>query len=71
MHHWLQIDQAISGQDYLSDQAARTEVFDALRRVLDQYCLLLTPRSLPSPSTMLLTAMRSARAPSTARRSFR
>ena len=49
MHHWLQVGRRMSAQDYLRDQAARTEVFDALRQVLNDFRLLVTPTlaSLP------------------------
>jgi amidase len=43
MHHWLRIGQTMSAQDYMCDQTVRTEVFDALRRVLDEFRLLVTP----------------------------
>lgn len=43
MHRWLEIGEAMSAQDYFNDQMVRTEVFDALHRVLDEYRLLLTP----------------------------
>ena len=43
IHHWVRIGQAASAQDYHRDQAVRSEVFDALRPVLDRYRLLVTP----------------------------
>ena len=43
LHHWIRVGQAASAQDYHRDQTVRSEVFDALRVVLDEYRLLVTP----------------------------
>jgi amidase/aspartyl-tRNA(Asn)/glutamyl-tRNA(Gln) amidotransferase subunit A len=41
--HWDEIGRRMTAMQYLSDQAVRSEVFDALRRVLDRYDLLVSP----------------------------
>ncbi|MHA1549179.1 MAG: amidase [Alphaproteobacteria bacterium] len=41
--HWDEVAQNMSVAQYLSDHVARTEVFDALRNVLDRYDLLVSP----------------------------
>lgn len=41
--HWDEIGRRLTVTDFLADQAVRTEVFDALRGVLDTYDLLVSP----------------------------
>jgi amidase len=41
--HWDDIGRSLTVTQYLSDQAVRSEVFDALRGVLDRYDLLVSP----------------------------
>jgi amidase len=41
--HWDEIGRRMTATQYLSDQAVRSEVFDALRGVLDRYDLLVSP----------------------------
>ena len=41
--HWDEIGRRMTAVQYLSDQAVRSEVFDALRGVLDRYDLLVSP----------------------------
>jgi amidase len=41
--HWDEIGRRMTAMQYLSDQAVRSEVFDALRGVLDRYDLLVSP----------------------------
>jgi amidase/aspartyl-tRNA(Asn)/glutamyl-tRNA(Gln) amidotransferase subunit A len=41
--HWDEIGRRITVPQFLNDQAVRTEVFDALRSVLDRYDLLVSP----------------------------
>jgi amidase/aspartyl-tRNA(Asn)/glutamyl-tRNA(Gln) amidotransferase subunit A len=41
--HWDEIGRRLTVVQYLADQAARTDVLDALRNVLDRYDLLLSP----------------------------
>jgi amidase len=41
--HWDAIGRRMTVTDLLADQAVRTEVFDALRTVLDRYDLLISP----------------------------
>ena len=41
--HWDEIGRKMTAAQYLSDQAVRSEVFDALRGVLDRYDLLVSP----------------------------
>jgi amidase/aspartyl-tRNA(Asn)/glutamyl-tRNA(Gln) amidotransferase subunit A len=41
--HWDDIGRNMTATQYLSDQAVRSEVFDALRGVLDRYDLLVSP----------------------------
>jgi amidase/aspartyl-tRNA(Asn)/glutamyl-tRNA(Gln) amidotransferase subunit A len=41
--HWDEIGRKITVPQFLADQAMRTEVFDALRSVLDRYDLLASP----------------------------
>jgi amidase len=41
--HWDEIGRKITVPQFLADQAMRTEVFDALRNVLDRYDLLASP----------------------------
>src|SRR5262249_34663053 len=41
--HWDGIGRRITGGQYLADQSMRSEVFDALRRVLDRYDYLVSP----------------------------
>jgi amidase len=41
--HWDEIGRRMTVTEYLSDQAVRSEVFDALRSVLDRYDLLVSP----------------------------
>jgi amidase/aspartyl-tRNA(Asn)/glutamyl-tRNA(Gln) amidotransferase subunit A len=41
--HWDEIGRKMTVTDFLSDQAVRTEVFDALRSVLDRYDFLVSP----------------------------
>jgi len=41
--HWDEIGRRMTVTDFLADQIVRTEVFDALRAVLDRYDLLVSP----------------------------
>ncbi len=41
--HWDGIGRSLTVTQYLSDQEVRTEVFEALRAVLDRYDLLVSP----------------------------
>jgi amidase len=41
--HWDEIGRKLTAAQYLSDQAVRSEVFDALRGVLDRYDFLVSP----------------------------
>jgi amidase/aspartyl-tRNA(Asn)/glutamyl-tRNA(Gln) amidotransferase subunit A len=41
--HWDEIGRQLTAAQYLSDQAVRSEVFDALRGVLDRYDFLVSP----------------------------
>ena len=41
--HWDEIGRKITVTQFLDDQAIRTEVFDALRKVLDRYDYLVSP----------------------------
>ncbi len=41
--HWDEIGRKMTAAQYLSDQAVRTEVFDALRGVLDRHDFLVSP----------------------------
>ena len=41
--HWNDIGRTMTATQYLADQAVRTEVFDALRGVLDRHDLLVSP----------------------------
>jgi amidase/aspartyl-tRNA(Asn)/glutamyl-tRNA(Gln) amidotransferase subunit A len=41
--HWDEIGRSMTVTDFLADQAVRTEVFDALRSVLDRYDFLVSP----------------------------
>lgn len=41
--HWDDIGRRLTVPQFLDDQAVRTEVFDALRGVLDRYDLLVSP----------------------------
>jgi amidase len=41
--HWDEIGRSMTVVQHISDQAVRTEVFDALRTVLDDYDFLLSP----------------------------
>jgi amidase/aspartyl-tRNA(Asn)/glutamyl-tRNA(Gln) amidotransferase subunit A len=41
--HWNEIGRRLTVTEYLADQAARSEVYDALRTVLDRYDLLVSP----------------------------
>ena len=41
--HWDAIGRRMTATDYLADQAVRSEVFDALRAVLDRYDFLVSP----------------------------
>jgi len=43
VHHWLGIVQPRSAYDYFRDQVVRSEVFDAIRAVMDEYRLLVSP----------------------------
>ena len=43
LHHWIHVGQAATAQDYHRDQTVRSEVFDALRVVLEKFRLLVTP----------------------------
>jgi amidase len=42
-HHWAEISARMTAMEFLRDQEIRTEVFDAIRTVLDNYRLLITP----------------------------
>jgi amidase len=41
--HWDEIGRKMTAVQVIADQAVRTEVFDALRSVLDRYDFLLSP----------------------------
>src|SRR5947209_7330575 len=41
--HWDEIGRRLTVTQFLADQEVRTEVFDALRAVLDRYDLLVSP----------------------------
>ncbi len=41
--HWDEIGRKMTVTQFIDDQAVRTEVFDALRSVLDRYDLLVSP----------------------------
>jgi amidase/aspartyl-tRNA(Asn)/glutamyl-tRNA(Gln) amidotransferase subunit A len=41
--HWDEIGRKMTAAQYLADQAVRSEVFDALRTVLDRYDFLVSP----------------------------
>jgi amidase len=41
--HWDEIGRKLTVTQFIADQAIRTEVFDALRTVLDRYDLLVSP----------------------------
>jgi len=41
--HWDEIGRNLKVTDFLSDQVIRSEVFDALRKVLDRYDYLVSP----------------------------
>ncbi len=41
--HWDEIGRRLKVTDYLDDQIVRTEIFDALRKVLDRYDYLVSP----------------------------
>jgi amidase/aspartyl-tRNA(Asn)/glutamyl-tRNA(Gln) amidotransferase subunit A len=41
--HWIEIAYGLTLLDFLRDQEIRTEVYDAVQRVFDQYDLLATP----------------------------
>jgi amidase/aspartyl-tRNA(Asn)/glutamyl-tRNA(Gln) amidotransferase subunit A len=41
--HWDEIGRKLTAAQYLADQAVRSEVFDALRDVLDRYDFLVSP----------------------------
>jgi amidase/aspartyl-tRNA(Asn)/glutamyl-tRNA(Gln) amidotransferase subunit A len=41
--HWDEIGRKMTATQFLSDQAVRTEVFDAFRAVLDRYDFLVSP----------------------------
>ena len=41
--HWIEIGYGMSVMDVWNDQIARTEVYDAIESVLQQYDLLVTP----------------------------
>jgi amidase/aspartyl-tRNA(Asn)/glutamyl-tRNA(Gln) amidotransferase subunit A len=41
--HWDEIGRQMTVTQFIEDQAMRTEVFDALRSVLDRYDLLVSP----------------------------
>jgi amidase len=41
--HWDEIGRKLTAAQYLSDQVVRSEVFNALRAVLDRYDLLVSP----------------------------
>ena len=43
MHHWNEIGLAMSAQDLRRDQAMRTQVYDAIQGVLNDYRLLVSP----------------------------
>src|SRR5262249_14447943 len=40
---WLELGYRLTLRDFLNDQAARTEVYDAIQGVLNTYDLLVTP----------------------------
>lgn len=42
-HHWLNAVQRRSAHEYFQDQVVRTEAFDAIREVMDNYRLLVAP----------------------------
>jgi amidase len=42
-HHWAEVSGRMTATEYLHDQEIRTEVLDAVRTVLDNYRLLVTP----------------------------
>ena len=68
--YWDEIGRKMTVTEYLADQAIRTEVFDALRSVLDRYDYPgVTDARRASRSTMQPTAIRSVRPKSRARRS--
>jgi amidase len=41
--HWVDVATRMSALDYMRDQAIRTEVYDAIQGVLDDYDLLVSP----------------------------
>ena len=41
--HWLEVGSRMSIHDVIRDQVMRTEVYDAIQGVLDEYDLLVTP----------------------------
>jgi amidase/aspartyl-tRNA(Asn)/glutamyl-tRNA(Gln) amidotransferase subunit A len=41
--HWDEIGRRLTVTDFIADQAIRTEVFDALRKVLDRYDYMVSP----------------------------
>ena len=41
--HWVDVASRMSARDYMRDQAMRTEVYDAIQGVLDDYDLLVSP----------------------------
>ncbi|MBN9508726.1 MAG: amidase [Alphaproteobacteria bacterium] len=43
LHHWLRVIETRSAVDYLGDQVKRSDVFEAVGRVLDDCRMLVTP----------------------------
>lgn len=43
LHHWLEIGRRMSAEDFYRDQELRSEVYDRLRVVFEEYDLLATP----------------------------
>jgi len=41
--HWIEVGEKMSALDFMRDQAIRTEVYDAIQGVMDNYDLLITP----------------------------
>ena len=40
---WIEVGQGMSAEDFLNDQAVRSEIYDAIQGVLNNYDLLVTP----------------------------
>ena len=41
--HWLEVGAGMTAEDLLKDQEMRSEIYDALRTILERYDLLMTP----------------------------